>query len=330
MLTYIVRRLLIGLLTLWLITFLVYGLIRNMPGDPTVAAKGGEDPSRKQDVARYEKLKEFYGLDKPWYVAYWIWLGHTLHGDLGYSDFQHSNVTEAIGGRVGPTLWLSVTSLVLAYLLSVPLGLYSAARSGRLDERVLATLLYMLYSLPSFVAALWLQTFFALKMQGTVFELPLFGMTSDGFGSLSFWGKTIDLSRHLVLPVFCFTYAALAYETRFIKANLHEVLRQDYIRTAKSKGVGPMRILWRHAFRNTLIPFVTSVGLTLPSLLSGAVILEAIFSWPGMGRLLFESITARDYPIIMGLTLLFSVLTLLSQLLADLLYSVVDPRISYS
>ena len=210
------------------------------------------------------------------------------------------------------------------------MGLYSAARSGKIDERISSTILYMLYSLPTFVAALWLQTFFALKMNGTIFELPLFGMTSDGFQQFTFLEKVGDLFKHLLLPVFCFTYGTLAYESRFIRANLQEVLRQDYIRTARAKGVGPFRVLVHHAFRNTLIPFVTLIGLTLPSLLSGAVILEKIFAWPGMGRLLYESFTARDYPLIMGLTLLFSVMTLVSQLLADILYAYVDPRVTYS
>jgi peptide/nickel transport system permease protein len=191
-------------------------------------------------------------------------------------------------------------------------------------------LLYMLYSLPAFVAALLLQVLFAVKLRGTGFELPLFGMRSDNFESLSTLGQIMDIAQHMVLPVFCFTYGVLAYESRFIRSNMQEVIRQDYIRTARSKGVGPVRVLWHHAFRNTLIPFVTLIGLTLPALLSGAVILEQIFSWPGIGSLMFESINMRDYPVIMGLTLMFSTVTLLGQLVADVLYSVVDPRVTYS
>jgi peptide/nickel transport system permease protein len=143
-------------------------------------------------------------------------------------------------------------------------------------------------------------------------------------------GKALDITKHAFLPVVCFTYGSLAYYTRFIKSNMEEVIRQDYIRTAKAKGVAPGTIMFKHAFRNTMIPFVTLLGLTLPSLLSGAVILERIFSWPGMGNLFFESLGERDYPTIMALTLMFSCMTLLGQLLADILYAVVDPRISYS
>jgi peptide/nickel transport system permease protein len=155
-------------------------------------------------------------------------------------------------------------------------------------------------------------------------------MTSDNHQTLSPSGKLFDIVWHAVLPVICSTYGSLAYYTRFVRANLQEVIRQDYIRTARAKGAGPMRVLVRHAFRNTLIPLVTLVGLTLPYLLSGSIVLEQVFSWPGMGRMYFESINARDYPVIMGLTLLFSTLALVGQLVADVLYAVVDPRVSYS
>jgi peptide/nickel transport system permease protein len=190
--------------------------------------------------------------------------------------------------------------------------------------------LYMLYALPRYVAALFLLVLFSVRLEGTAFELPLFGMTSDNYQDLSTVGKVLDILRHMILPVACYTYASLAFYSRFVKSNMEEVIRQDYIRTARAKGVGPFRVITLHAFRNTLIPFVTLVGLTLPALLSGSVILEQIFTWPGMGRLFFEAITERDYPTIMGLTLMFSVLVLLGQLVADVLYAMVDPRVTYS
>jgi peptide/nickel transport system permease protein len=181
----------------------------------------------------------------------------------------------------------------------------------------------MLYSFPNFVAALLLQMWVALKLGW----FPLFGMFSDNYDSLSTLGKVKDLFWHLTLPLICYTYAALAYDVRFINANLQEVIRQDYIRTAKAKGLSGATILVKHAFRNTLIPLITSLGLMLPSLVSGAVIIEQIFSWPGIGRMFFESITARDYPTLMGLLLMFSVMTVVGQLLADILYALVDPRV---
>jgi peptide/nickel transport system permease protein len=329
MASYIARRLLIGLLTLFLITFLVYGLVRLMPGDPTKVALG-EDASKKLSKADFAQLREYYGLDKPWYVAYLGWLGNVVQFDLGPSFIQKTTVAKAIGARIGPSLLLAGSSLILAYLLSIPLGLYSSARSGKPDERILGTVLYMLYSLPAFVAALFLQVLFAIWLRDTWLELPLFGLTSDNYTELSTLGRALDIMKHAILPIFCYTYGTLAYETRFIRANMQEVLRQDYIRTARAKGVGPIRVLVHHAFRNTLIPFVTLIGLTLPVLLSGAVVLEQVFSWPGIGRLMFESITSLDYATTMGLTLVFSILTLASQLLADILYAVVDPRVRYS
>lgn len=330
MFNYLIRRVCIGSFTLLLITFVIYGLIRNMPGTPLTFALGEVDPSRKIREEDLERMTKAYGLDKPWYTAYFHWLGNLTRLDLGRSLYEKQPVVKVIGQRIGPTLLLSSTSLFLAYLLAVPIGLWSTVRSGRTDERLVSTLLYMLYSLPSFVAALLLLVLFAVKLEGTAWELPLRGITSANFSQLSAPAKVFDLLRHMLLPVICFTYGSLAYYSRFVRSNMQEVIRQDYIRTARAKGVGPFRVVVHHAFRNTLIPFVTLIGLTFPALLGGSVILEMIFTWPGMGLLFFESIARRDYPAIMGLTLMFSVLTLIGQLLADILYSVVDPRVTYS
>jgi peptide/nickel transport system permease protein len=327
---YLVRRSLIGLLTLVLITFVIFGLIRNMPGTPLTLMLAEVDPSREIRQEDLERMKKAYGLDKPWPAAYVQWLGNLARLDLGRSISRKQPVTRLIAQRVGPTLLLSVSSILLAYVLAVPMGLYATVRSGKPDERAMSTVLYMLYALPRYVAALFLLVLFSVRLEGTAFELPLFGMTSDNYQDLSTVGKVLDILRHMILPVACYTYASLAFYSRFVKSNMEEVIRQDYIRTARAKGVGPFRVITLHAFRNTLIPFVTLVGLTLPALLSGSVILEQIFTWPGMGRLFFEAITERDYPTIMGLTLMFSVLVLLGQLVADVLYAMVDPRVTYS
>jgi peptide/nickel transport system permease protein len=297
-----------------------------MPGTPLTVAISEQDPSRKLDPADLERISKTYGLDKPWQEAYVIWLGNVARGNLGQSFSRKKPVLWIIGERVGPTLLLSVTSIFLAYLLATPLGLYATVRDGKLDERITSLVLYMLYSLPSFVGGLFLLLLFYQKLQW----LPLRGMTGDEYDALSAFGKLKDIAWHAVLPVTCYTYISLAYDARFIRANMAEVVRQDYIRTARAKGVGPLRVLVVHAFRNTLIPLVTQIGLTLPALLSGSVILEQLFTWPGMGNLFFESIGERDYPTVMGLTLMFSILTLAGQLLADVLYAVVDPRVSYS
>lgn len=322
---FLIRRLAIGALTLLLVTFVVYGLVRNIPGTPLTSDPAMQDPSAmlsEDEIARLEKL---YGLDKPWYQAYWGWLGRLTVLDLGRSiPNNHRPVSELIIERMPATLMLSATSLVLAYALSIPLGLWSTARHGKPDERLVSTLLYMLYSLPSFVAALFLQILLAVHLGW----LPLFGMRSDDYETFTTLGKTWDLMQHAFMPVVCFTYGSLAYYSRFIRANMQEAIRQDYVRTARAKGVSPTAVIFKHAFRNTLIPLVTLIGLTLPSLLSGSVILEQIFTWPGMGRLYFEAIGKRDYDTVMGLTLVFSTLTLAGQLLADILYAAVDPRVT--
>lgn len=323
MLNYLIRRLLIGAVTLLLITFVIYGLIRNMPGTPLTVNNAEQDPSKEISPERQKQLEAIYGLDKPWYEAYGVWLSNVAQGDLGRSFSRNEPVTRIIGDRIGPTLLLSIPSVLLGYMLAIPLGLYCSARNGKTDERVISTGLYMLYSFPSFVAALFLQLLFAVHLGW----LPLFGMMGDHYDEMSFWGKTWDLFLHALLPVTVYTYGGLAYDARFIRANMQEVLRQDYIRTARAKGLSNATVVCKHAFRNTLIPLVTLIGLTLPTLLSGSVIVEQIFSWPGMGRQFFDSITERDYPTVMGLTLMFSLLTLLAQLLADLMYALVDPRV---
>lgn len=329
MISYLIRRALLGMLTLLLITFLVFALIRHMPGTPLTLDNAESDPSKEISKEHLEMLNKAYGLDKDWYVAYFIWVKNLCSLDFGNSIREGKPVVTVIGQRIGPTLLLSCTSIFLAYLLAVPLGLYSTARSGKLDERSSSVFLYALYSLPTYVAAMQLLYVFYYRMRGTPWQLKP-GMVSDDFATMSLPEQVTDIGWHLLLPLVCFTYGSLAYDSRFVKANMEEAIRQDYIRTARAKGVGPLRVLVMHAFRNTLIPFVTMLGLQLPGLLGGAIILEQIFGWPGMGRLFYDSIGNRDYPVIMGLTLMFSILTLAGQLLADLLYAVVDPRVTYS
>lgn len=323
MLAFLVRRLSIGFLTLLLITCGVYGLVRAMPGSPITMVEDRGDLKRRMSEADRQALLKQYGLDKPWYEAYAKWITDMARGEMGRSFARKRPVADVINERIGPTLMLSSTSLVLAYLLSVPMGLYAVARSGKLDERIMGLSLYVLYSFPSFVAALMLQLFVSVRMGW----LPLYGMKSDDYATMSALGKFWDLVQHAILPVVVFTYGSLAYYTRFIHANMQEVVRQDYIRTAQAKGLGPFAVIVKHAFRNTLIPFVTKIGLSLPSLLSGSVIIERIFNWPGLGQLYFSAILERDYPVIMALTLIYSVLTLAGQLLADVLYALVDPRV---
>jgi peptide/nickel transport system permease protein len=329
--SYIVRRLLIGVLTLWVITAIVFGLIRSMPGDPTLILLGSQNESgaHAQILAKQiADMRHAYGLDLPWYEGYWKWFVGLLHGDLGRSIYDQKLVTERIGERMGPTLMLSLPALFIGYLLAIPMGLYVTARNGKWQEQAISTFLYVLYALPSFVLALFMLLLFSVKLRW----LPSGGMTSDPevYAALSAPGKLGDRLLHMVLPLVCFMYGGFAYDVRFIKSNMLEVIRQDYVRTGRAKGLSESTVFYKHAFRNTLIPLVTILGLSLPGLLGGAVFIEQIFSWPGMGHLFFEAMSQRDYPVIMGLTLTFSTLVLLGTLLSDILYAVVDPRITYS
>ena len=329
MVNYLIRRLLLAVLTLFFVTIIVYGLIRNIPGTPLTIMEN-MDPSKIIRGADLEIMRKAFKLDLPWYVAYFHWLYDLVFaGSLGDSIRYRVPVVNVIGERLGPTLLLSGVSLALTYLISVPAGLYSTVRAGKWDERLSSLVLYVLYSLPTYVAALGLLWFFYLQMKDTPWQLQP-GMKDDHYAEFTWLGQKLDIAKHMILPLICFTYGGLAYFSRFVKANMEEAIRQDYIRTARAKGVGPLRVLIFHAFRNTMIPFVTLLGLTLPGILSGSIILEQIFNWPGMGQLFFDSLNVRDYPVIMALTLMFSVMTLLGQLLADILYSVADPRITYS
>lgn len=324
MFDFLVRRLLIGVLTLICITFVQYAIVRYMPGSPLTNAMGEHDSGKRISREHLQQMEQYWGLDKPFYVGYANWLRKLVTtGDLDNSIVHKKPVSQLISERLGPTLFLSISSLLVAYLSAIPVGLFVASRSGSVQERGISTGLYMLYSFPSFVAALLLQMWIGYKLEW----LPLFGMMSNNFASLSLGGKARDLLSHLTLPLICYTYASLAYDVRFVNANLQEVIRQDYIRTAKAKGLSGSMILVKHAFRNTLIPLITSLGLMLPSLVSGAVIIEQIFSWPGIGMMFFEAVNGRDYPLLMGLLLLFSIMTVIGQLLADILYAVVDPRV---
>jgi peptide/nickel transport system permease protein len=334
MVIYIVRRLLIALLTLWVVTILVYVLMRSVPGDPFAVDLEGDKKVNPDDIKR---AKAALGLDddpektkiENYFIGYKKWFSHVLEGDFGLLIRSNRDVTKIIKETIGPTLRLTVTSFALAYLLAIPMGLYCSAHSGSMRERSISTSLYMLYSLPAFVAAMFLQSYFSVKLKGTWFELPLSNMRSDNYESMTTLQQTWDHMQHLFLPVLCYTYGILAYDCRFIQANMAEVTKQDYIRTARAKGVSEFSVYTKHAFRNTLIPFVTLIGLTLPALLSGSVILETIFNWPGMGRQLIEAVRMLEYFLVMAIVLLYASLALLGQLLADVLYAIVDPRITY-
>jgi peptide/nickel transport system permease protein len=325
MFKYTIRRTLIAVPTLLGITLVTFLVINLAPGDPAqLQTRGLMDP--KMSIRIYKELRAYYGLDKPMYVRYVQWLGRLATLDFGDSmSSDRRPVVNKIKERLWPTMSLALLSIVLGTAMAFPIGIYAAAKQNRLFDTVSSTILYALYSVPSYVMAVPLILYLGVRWD----LLPFQGMTSDNYDMLSAGGKVADLAKHYVLITFCFSFGAWAYDSRFVRQNMLEVLRQDYIRTARAKGLGESRVVLRHAFRNTLIPVMTLLGLMLPDIIGGSVILEVMFNWPGMGRLFYESMLARDYPTIMALSFITAFLVLLGTLLADLSYALVDPRVSY-
>ena len=321
---YVARRVAVGFVTLFGITVVSFGIIQLAPGDPAqLQTSQIADASVSQRV--YEQLRELYGLDQPIHVQYFSWLGRIAKGDLGSSFHDGRRVSRKIGEALWPTLSVALISLFATLLISLPIGIYSAVHQGGPFDRTTSTALYMLYSIPSYVMGMLLILFFGVNLD----LLPFRGMRSDNFSELGTFGQFWDLAKHYVMITFCFTFANLAYYARFVRQNLLEVIRQDYVRTARAKGLDERAVILRHAFINSLIPLISLIGLTFPFVLSGSVILEYMFNWPGLGRLYFESVLGRDYPTIMALNFITAVLVLLTTLLADLAYGLVDPRVTY-
>lgn len=323
MLQYTIRRVLIGFITLIGVTMIVFALINAIPGDAAALQSDVQDP--EMSARMYEMLRKHLELDKPVHVRYVSWLVKISHGDFGTSFQDGRPVGAKILERLMPTMSIATLSVILGMLAAIPIGLVQGVRHNGWFDRISGVVLYMAFAVPSYVAAVLL--IYSVGVQWDL--LPFRGLKSDGFDDLSFLGQTKDLIAHGTLITFCYTYASVAFDSRFVRGTLLEVLRQDYIRTARAKGVSERVVVLKHAFRNTFIPLLTRLGGMLPVLISGSVILEVIFNWPGLGRLFFEGILARDYPVMMASCLISSVLTLVGILLADLLYAVADPRIRY-
>jgi peptide/nickel transport system permease protein len=324
MLNYTLRRLVYLVPTLIGITFVTFAIINLAPGDPVELINQGQMDSRISPEA-YQAMLHLYGLDEPFHVRYLTWLERLATLDFGKSFLDHRPVLDVILERLPATLMLNLASLLVALVVSIPLGLYSAVRQNSTFDKVGGTALYMMYSLPDFWVALLLIVLFGVKLH----LLPFHGMESIHASDYGFFHYWWDRFLHMILPTICLTYGSLAFLSRFVRGSTLEVIRQDYVRTARAKGLEENAIVYRHVFKNTLIPVLTLFGLLLPTLISGSVILESIFSWPGIGDLFFDAVLARDYPVVMGLSFITAVLVLLSTLIADLLYAWADPRITY-
>ena len=328
--TYLIKRLLLIVPTLLGISVISFVIIQMAPGDPAVmrlgdATQGVRDQAMAEQIIR--ETRALYGLDQPLHIQYWRWLKRIVTLDFGQSLRDHRPIIDKLKERVPVSVRLSGTSLLLAYLISIPLGIYSSTHQYSFGDRFSTVILFMLYSLPNF----WVATMAIVYLGGGDFwdVFPVFGLQSVGSENWTLWQRIQDQAWHLVLPITCLTYHTFAALSRYMRASMLEVIRQDFIRTARAKGLSERVVVYRHAVRNSLIPIVTLMADLLPALIGGSIVVETIFSIPGMGQLSFESVLNRDYPLIMAIFTLSALLTLVGILLADFLYTVVDPRIAY-
>jgi peptide/nickel transport system permease protein len=323
---FILRRVLGAIPLLLGIATLVFFVIAIAPGDPTAAYLNPNIPAEV-----IEQLRRNFGLDQPIYIRYLKWLGSFFTGNFGYSFAQGRPVADILLDAIPNTLVLAGLSLLLVFLVGIVIGVVQAVRQYSLLDGVLSLFSLFFYSMPPFWLALMLMLVFSLKAHewGWPLALPATGVTSVDYDFLPAGARLLDRISHLVLPVTTLTLALAAGVARYTRGQMLEVVRQDYIRTARAKGVPERAVIVKHALRNSLIPVVTLLGLYLPFLFSGAVFVEVIFAWPGMGRVIVDAIFQRDYPVVMATSFLFAVMVVLGNLIADVLYAVVDPRIRY-
>lgn len=323
MLTYIIRRLLMLVPLLLGITLISFVVIHLAPGEPTDLQT---QMNPEAGVELQERLRVQYGLDQPLYVQYGKWLGRLLQLDFGESfATDRRPVLDKIVERLPVTILLNVLSILLILAVSVPLGILSAVKRNSGFDRTTTILVFTGFAMPSFWLALLLMDWFGVRLG----LLPVSGLKSLGYEYLGWGAQIIDRLSHLILPVFVSAIGGLAGFSRYMRSNMLEVIRQDYILTARAKGLSENTVIYKHALRNALLPVITILGLSVPGLIGGSVIFETIFAIPGMGKLFYDGVLMRDYPLIMGILVSGAVLTLLGNLLADISYALADPRIRH-
>jgi len=321
MLSYILLRL-IGLIPLLLgITLICFVVIHLSPGEPTDVLTALNP--KASEMAR-EKFRKMDNLDKPLYIQYIIWLKKFVMLDFGDSFSQDRRpVLKKIFERLPLTLYLNISALILMFLIAIPLGVFSAYYANTLFDKITSLFVFVGFAIPSFWLALLCMYYFGVVLG----VLPISGIHSYNFESLTLIGKIMDIAKHSIMPVILSVFSSLAGISRFARNSTLDVLSDDFIEAARARGLPERRILFGHALRNSLLPIITIIGLSIPSLIGGSVIFESIFGLPGMGQLFYQSVMMRDYPTIMGILVIGSFLTLIGNLLADFLYMIVDPRV---
>lgn len=316
---YFLRRLAISVPVMLFVTAIAFALVNLAPGDPVSAMI---NPATRAELGPewVAERQKALGLDKPILYRYGIWLKELVTGNLGYTLVGGRSVADEIKARIGPTLLLMGSAIVLGTLVGIPLGLISAIRPNSLTDYILTIFGFMAISSPVFFLGLAGMYIFAVHLNW----LPTSGMRTLGEPK-----STLDLLKHMILPVGVLTLIHIPLVMRYTRASMIESFRQDYVTTARAKGLRERVVVVGHAFRNALIPLITIIGLSLPELLSGAVITETIFQWPGMGLLAMRAVNARDYPLVLGVILVTAFMVLISNLISDLCYAIADPRIRF-
>ena len=320
MLIYIIKRTLLMVPILLGITVLSFGVMRLAPGGP---AEAQMDFSSKASAEARERLRKLYGADQPFHKQYATWLKKFVTLDFGEAFADGRKVKDKILERLPITLTINSLSLGLILLIAIPIGIMSATRQYSLLDRFTTIFVFVGFSTPSFWLALLLIYFFGVQWG----LLPISGIQSLDVTGLTTWGRLADRSRHLILPIFVSAFGGLAGFSRYVRNNMLEVMRQDYIRTARAKGLPENMVIYKHALRNALMPVITILGLSLPGIIGGSVIMETVFGIPGMGQLLYQAVFSRDYNVAMGILVPAALLTMLGNFLADIAYAFTDPRV---
>ncbi len=313
---FIVRRLLQAIVVLLLVTLISFALLRSIPGNVAAAVMG---PSVYRDPAAIKLFDDTYGFNKPWYDQYLLWLSHLVQGNLGYSWNLNQSVASLLTQRILKTGILVGISLVLAVLIAVPIGMVQAVRRNKAIDHFFNGFSTVFYAMPSFLLGLLLIYIFAIKFPIFPAEAP------QGLGI----GVIFANFNAMILPIATLTLITIALFSRYSRSAVLDNLTEDYVRTAKAKGAGERRILFRHVLRNSLIPVATLLGLSFPGIISGALIIEEVFNYPGMGLLFFQQAQKQDYPTLLGVIVVVSVATVIGSLLADIAYAALDPRVRY-
>ncbi|MBF0474589.1 MAG: ABC transporter permease [Deltaproteobacteria bacterium] len=321
MIVFLLKRLMAMIPMLLGITVISFVVIHLAPGSPTDMETMMMPKASLEAKAR---LRALYGLDQPLHIQYWNWLRRLVKFDFGDSFApDRKKVIDKIAERLPITILINVLSLFMIFLVAIPIGVLSATHQNTLFDKVTTVFVFLGFATPTFWLALLSMILFGVDLQ----LLPISGIKSMGYEELSAIGKVLDVALHLILPLLLSAFGGLAGVSRYMRANMLEVIRQDYIVTARAKGLRESVVIYKHALRNALMPVVTILGLSVPGLIGGSVIFESIFAIPGMGQMFYQSVMSRDYPVVMGGLVIGAVLTLLGNLLADMSYALVDPRV---